>query len=34
MGMFEGILSFPIAIVEFFVNLFSNVFGGFFGIFG
>lgn len=34
MGIFEGILQFPIAVVEFVINLLGNIFGGVFGIFG
>lgn len=33
MGILEGLLQFPINIVEFVVNLLGNIFGGIFGIF-
>jgi len=34
MGIFEGLLGLPIAIVEFVISILNNIFGGIFGIFG
>lgn len=34
MGIFEGILSLPVALVQFVVSIFTGLFDGFFGLLG